>query len=97
MVKPDLSPSAGSTEDAPNTLLRLRLAPHRADSNSSTEILADCPLDHPFYVKDKGRKSICIYGMPSLISSSIFCPLFASDSLISFSNADRPPTRLSFH
>ena len=36
--------------------LRLRLAPHRADSQNSTEILADCAIDHPFYVKDKGRK-----------------------------------------
>ena len=34
--------------------LRLRLAPHRADSQNSTEILADCAIDHPFYVKDKG-------------------------------------------
>ena len=35
--------------------LRLRLAPHRADRENSTEILADCAIDHPFYVKDKGR------------------------------------------
>ena len=55
MVKPEPSPPLA---EEPQTLLRLRLAPHRADSNSSTEILADCPLEHPFYVKDKGKKRI---------------------------------------
>ena len=34
-------------------LLLLRMAPHRADT--STEILAECSLDHPFFVKEKGE------------------------------------------
>ena len=48
--------AAASSDGHPMIALRLRLAPHRADSQNSTEILADCAIDHPFYVKDKGRK-----------------------------------------
>ena len=39
-------------------LLRLRMAPHRGDN--STEILAECSLDHPFYVKEKGKQKMMI-------------------------------------
>ena len=46
--------ASASHEPHPMIALRLRLAPHRADSQNSTEILADCAIDHPFYVKDKG-------------------------------------------
>ncbi|XP_040574727.1 uncharacterized protein [Lepeophtheirus salmonis] len=50
------------------TILRLRMAPHRGDN--SPEILAECSLDHPFFVKEKGwssghaRFSIEKYGIP---------------------------------
>ena len=50
------SAAAMAANEHPMIALRLRLAPHRADSQNSTEILADCAIDHPFYVKDKGRK-----------------------------------------
>jgi hypothetical protein len=29
------------------------MAPHRGDT--STEILAECSLDHPFFVKERGK------------------------------------------
>ena len=45
-------PAAGAASDV-QTLLRLRLAPHRGDN--ATEILAECGLDHPFFVKEKGK------------------------------------------
>ena len=34
-------------------LLRLRMSPHLGDN--STEILAECAIEHPFFVKEKGR------------------------------------------
>ena len=42
-----------STSGSVQTLLSLRMAPHRGES--STEILAETSLDHPFFVKEKGR------------------------------------------
>ena len=45
----------GQSQSEVQTLLRLRLAPHRGDK--VTEILAECSLDHPFFVKDKGRQA----------------------------------------
>ena len=44
------------------TLLRLRLSPHRHDN---PDILADCPLDHPFFIKEKGKRA-------SMVSYLIF-------------------------
>ena len=35
------------------TVLLLRMGPHRVDN--APDILADCPIDHPFFVKDKGK------------------------------------------
>ena len=35
------------------SILRLRLAPHRMDN--TPEILAECSLDHPFFIKEKGK------------------------------------------
>ena len=35
-------------------LLRLRLAPHKMDN--TPEILAECALDHPFFIKEKGQQ-----------------------------------------
>jgi hypothetical protein len=35
-------------------LLRLRLAPHKMDN--TPEILAECTLDHPFFIKEKGKR-----------------------------------------
>ena len=45
-------------------VLRLRMSPHNVPEVSRVEMLADCPIDHPFFVKDKGK---C-----SLSSSSVF-------------------------
>ena len=59
VIPREAQPAAAAPESAQEhsmIALRLRLAPHRADSQNSTEILADCAIDHPFYVKDKGRK-----------------------------------------
>ena len=36
------------------TLLRLRMSPHNVPESSRVEMLAECPIDHPFFVKDKG-------------------------------------------
>jgi hypothetical protein len=41
-------------DDAKDSL-RLRLAPHRMDN--TPDILADCPPEHPFFVKDKGNNA----------------------------------------
>jgi len=49
--------AAGEEEERRAPLLRLRLEPHAGDN--SAEILADCPLEHPFFVKEKGESSSC--------------------------------------
>jgi len=36
------------------TLLQLRMSPHNVPDHTRVEMLAKCPLDHPFFVKDKG-------------------------------------------
>ena len=36
-----------------HTVLLLRMGPHRVDN--APDILAECPIDHPFFVKDKGN------------------------------------------
>jgi len=52
------------------TLLRLRMSPHNVPESSRVEMLAECPIDHPFFVKDKGwcsahpRLSLEKYGIP---------------------------------
>ena len=38
-------------------VLRLRMSPHNVPEVSRVEMLADCPIDHPFFVKDKGKCS----------------------------------------
>ena len=35
--------------------LRMRMSPHNIPEMSRVEMLADCPIDHPFFVKDKGK------------------------------------------
>ena len=48
-----------SREDDSNqdlkSVLRLRMSPHNVPEVSRVEMLADCPIDHPFFVKDKGE------------------------------------------
>ena len=46
--------AAAPPGDAVKTLLRLRLSPHAEPERSRVEMLAECPIDHPFFVKDKG-------------------------------------------
>jgi hypothetical protein len=36
--------------------LLMRMTPHNVPDMSRVDMLAECPLDHPFFVKDKGRK-----------------------------------------
>ena len=48
----DGSPGAGHGQ-----VLRLRMSPHNVAEVSRVEMLADCPIDHPFFVKDKGKCS----------------------------------------
>ena len=31
------------------------MSPHNVPEASRVEMLADCPVDHPFFVKDKGE------------------------------------------
>ena len=35
---------------------RLRMSPHNVAESSRVEMMAECPIDHPFFVKDKGEK-----------------------------------------
>lgn len=57
-----------STEQKP--VLRLRMSPHNVPDISKVEMLAECALDHPFFVKDKGwcsarpRQTLDRYGIP---------------------------------
>jgi len=76
VVKIDVIPrEEGGTreEDKPTdakTLLRMRLSPHNVAESSRVEMMAECPIDHPFFVKDKGwcsahpRLSLEKYGIP---------------------------------
>jgi hypothetical protein len=36
--------------------LLMRMTPNNVPDMSRVDMLAECPLDHPFFVKDKGRK-----------------------------------------
>ena len=51
-----------SREDDSNqdlkSVLRLRMSPHNVPEVSRVEMLADCPIDHPFFVKDKGMSDL---------------------------------------
>ena len=35
-------------------IIRMRLSPHNVPESSRVEMMAECPIDHPFFVKDKG-------------------------------------------
>ena len=61
----DGSPGAGQ-------VLRLRMSPHNVAEVSRVEMLADCPIDHPFFVKDKGK---CFPGplCQSPVSRVLYC------------------------
>ena len=37
-------------------MIRMRLSPHNVAESSRVEMMAECPIDHPFFVKDKGKK-----------------------------------------
>ena len=43
----------GGESSKGHTVLLLRMGAHRVDN--APDILADCPIDHPFFVKDKGN------------------------------------------
>merc|ERR1719391_620399 len=51
-------------------VLRFRMSPHSVPEISKVEMLAECSLDHPFFVKDKGwcsarpRQTLERYGIP---------------------------------
>jgi hypothetical protein len=45
----------GGESSKGHTVLLLRMGSHRVDN--APDILADCPIDHPFFVKDKGWSS----------------------------------------
>lgn len=53
-----------------NTLLQMRMSPHNVPDHTRVEMLAKAPLDHPYFVKDKGWCSACPrlsldkYGIP---------------------------------
>ena len=47
--------SRGAGDEAGDQVLRLRMSPHNVPEVSRVEMLADCPVDHPFFVKDKGE------------------------------------------
>jgi len=76
VVKIDVVPreeGGAREEDKPadaKTLLRLRMSPHNVAESSRVEMMAECPIDHPFFVKDKGwcsahpRLSLEKYGIP---------------------------------
>ena len=32
------------------------MSPHNVAESSRVEMMAECPIDHPFFVKDKGEK-----------------------------------------
>jgi len=59
-----------NTSQDVKTLLRLRMSPNNVPESSRVEMLAECPIDHPFFVKDKGwcsahpRLSLEKYGIP---------------------------------
>ena len=60
----DGSPGAGQ-------VLRLRMSPHNVAEVSRVEMLADCPIDHPFFVKDKGK---CLPGpCQSPVTRVLYC------------------------
>merc|ERR1719273_1970705 len=58
-------------EGETSTTLRLRMCPHNVPESSRVEMMAECPIDHPFFVKDKGwcfahpRLSLEKYGIPT--------------------------------
>ena len=36
------------------------MSPHNVPEVSRVEMLADCPIDHPFFVKDKGMSHLSL-------------------------------------
>ena len=66
-VIPREEADSGVLSSGHGQVLRLRLAPHNVPEVSKVEMLADCNIDHPFFVKDKGKylegKIICTHTM----------------------------------
>ena len=60
---------AGEGSPGAGQVLRLRMSPHNVAEVSRVEMLADCPIDHPFFVKDKGK---CLPGHVSHLSPVCF-------------------------
>jgi hypothetical protein len=48
--------SSGGEEEGGGGSLLLRMSPHNVPDMSRVDMLAECPLDHPFFVKDKGKR-----------------------------------------
>lgn len=50
--------ASGHTSPGHGQVLRMRMSPHNVAEVSRVEMLADCPIDHPFFVKDKGKMRV---------------------------------------
>ena len=48
-------------DEESGSCLLLRLSPHNVPDMSRVDMLAECPLDHPFFVKDKGKSSLSYF------------------------------------
>ena len=78
---------AGSGSPGPGhgQVLRLRMSPHNVAEVSRVEMLADCPIDHPFFVKDKGE---CSRQCQSCVFSDNVC-FIAGLSRVKYSPSER--------
>ena len=50
--------ASGHSSPGHGQVLRMRMSPHNVAEVSRVEMLADCPIDHPFFVKDKGKMRV---------------------------------------
>jgi len=70
LVKMDYVQSDASIMVDTKPVLRLRMSPNNVPELSKVEMLAECPPDHPFFVKDKGwcsarpRQTLEKFGIP---------------------------------
>ena len=46
-------------ESTQNTTVLLRMGPHRCEN--LPDILVECPISHPFFVKDKGKTTNSLF------------------------------------
>lgn len=70
LLEYDLNQSEANITIESKPVLRVMMRPHNVPDVSSVEMVAECPLDHPFFVKDKGwcsyrsRQTYDKYGIP---------------------------------